>query len=240
MRIAVFAIAAVFATAAARGQRCPEGNRSGATSPSEARTLEGNLVFHDAIRKWFELKLDAPQCGQNSIELAALDDERSLQVLRGCRVRSRDVIGFSPTGYYSLDMYQDVEEIESIGTCEPQLPFPDYSDAKPGETVRQYRVDMQVNYGPGDYPIVFRISRGGKELQPWRAYANYILTGGFVLYGQCGKGFVVDKVFGTPQAKPSHFEEPRTPYDMAVFDPESAAASGITDLHLGYTCVREP
>ena len=75
-------------------------------------------------------------------------------------------------------------------------------------------------------------------MRPWQAYASYMLTGGFVLYGYCGEGFVVDRVFGTPQATPQHFEEPRTPEDAAMFDPESAAASGKKDLHLGYTCVR--
>jgi hypothetical protein len=67
-----------------------------------------------------------------------------------------------------------------------------------------------------------------------------MLTGGFVLYGHCAEDFVLDKVFGTAQAKPSHFDEPRTPDDMAAFDPESAAASGKKNLHLGYTCVRQP
>ena len=91
---------------------------------------------------------------------------------------------------------------------------------------------MHVNYEPGDHPIIFRVSSAGKELQPWQAYASYSLTGGYVLYGYCADGFVVDKVFGTPQAKP-------TLIDTALFDPESAAVSGKTDLHLGYTCVRE-
>jgi hypothetical protein len=243
MRITIFAIFAVaITTAAAGGQQCPQTSTTGPNTASEVRKLEGALVFHDAIRKWFELKLDAPQCGQASIELvrATIEDWRPLEVLRGCRVRSSGIIGVSGTGYYSLEMYQDVEEIESIGSCEKQLPLPDYTDAKPDETVRQYRVDMHVNYGPGDHPIIFRVSSAGKELQPWQAYASYTLTGGFVLYGHCGEGFVVDKVFGTSQAKPSHFEEPRTPDDMAAFDPESAAASGIRDLHLGYTCVRKP
>jgi hypothetical protein len=245
MRITIFAIFAVAiatAAAAAGGQQCPQTSTTGPNTASEVRKLEGALVFHDAIRKWFELKLDAPQCGQASIELvrATIEDWRPLEVLRGCRVRSSGTIGVSGTGYYSLEMYQDVEEIESIGSCEKQLPLPDYTVAKPDETVRQYRVDMHVNYGPGDHPIIFRVSSAGKELQPWQAYASYTLTGGFVLYGHCGEGFVVDKVFGTSQAKPSHFEEPRTPDDMAAFDPESAAAFGIRDLHLGYTCVRKP
>jgi hypothetical protein len=97
---------------------------------------------------------------------------------------------------------------------------------------------MDVDFKPGDHPIVFRVSSSGKDLRPWQAYASYWLTGGFVLYGRCGQGFVVDKVFGTPQATPSHFDEPRDPHDMAMFDPETAAASGKKDLRLGYVCVR--
>jgi len=89
-------------------------------------------------------------------------------------------------------------------------------------------------------PVVFRVTSAGKELQPWQAYASYDLTGGFVLYGHCGDGFVIDKVFGTPEAHPSHFDEPRDPADMAAFDPKSAAASGKKVMHLGYTCVRNP
>jgi hypothetical protein len=97
---------------------------------------------------------------------------------------------------------------------------------------------MHVDYGPGDHPIVFHVRSGKRDLRPWQAYASYMLTGGFVLYGLCGQGFVVDKVYGTPAARPSHFDEPRDPGDMAEFDPETAAQSGKTDLHLGYSCVR--
>ena len=67
-----------------------------------------------------------------------------------------------------------------------------------------------------------------------------MLTGGFVLYGHCGEGFVVDDVSGTAEARPMHFDEPRNPADMAAYDPESAADAGKRDLHLGYTCVRQP
>jgi hypothetical protein len=203
--------------------------------------LEGKLVFHDSVRKWFELKLDQPQCGQASIELVRVERKWTpLQVLRGCRIRSRGAIDFSPTGYYSLDMYQDVQAVESVGACVQQLPFPDYSKAKPDKTVREYRVDMHIAYEAGDHPILFSVSSAGKELRPWQAYADYLLTAGFVLYGSCAKGFVVDQVFGPPQANPSHFDEPRTSSDAAMFDPESAAAAGKKDLHLGYTCVRKP
>lgn len=139
---------------------------------------------------------------------------------------------FSETGYYSLDVFQDVNQIEPVGACKRQLPFPDYSKTKPDKSVHEYQVDMQVNYEPGDHPIIFHVSSANKELRPWQAYVSYMLTGGFVLYGQCGDGFFVDKAFGTPQANPSAAD------DMATFDPENAAASGKTSLHLGFTCVR--
>jgi len=234
-------LAAIALTGSASGQQCLDARVVGPGSASATRSLEGTLVFHDAIRKWFELKLDRPQCGQGSIQLIPADQGNSpLDVLRGCRVKSKGAIDFSPTGYYSLDVYQGVVEIEPVGACTLKPPFPDYSKATPDSTYSEYRVDMHVDYGPGDHPIVFHVSSRGKELKPWQAYARYMLTGGFVLYGYCADGFAVDRVFGTPQANPSHFAEARSSDDVATFDPERAASSGKTHLHLGYTCIREP
>lgn len=233
----LFAVAFSISTFA---QECPKNYTTRPTVRSEARTLEGRLIFHNDIRQWFELQLEQPECGQTSIQLVRLEDDwTSLEVLRGCRVRTKGALDFATTGYYSLDVYQPVDQIEPVGACTRQPRFPDYSKVKPDKSIRRYRVDMYVNYRPGDHPIIFRASSAGKVLRPWQAYASYMLTGGFVLYGYCGDGFVVDKVFGTPQAKPSHFDDPRTSGDAAAFDPESAAASGRKDLHLGYTCVRE-
>jgi hypothetical protein len=201
--------------------------------------LEGRLIFHDGIRQWFELKLDQPQCGRASIQLVRGNlDPKPLEVLRGCRIKSQGVLGFSATGYYSRDIYQYVEQIESVGKCVPQAPLPDFSGVKPDKSVREYRVEMHINYRPGDHPIVFTVSEAGHPLRPWQVYASYFLTGGFILYGTCGEGFVVDKVFGMPQAIPSHFDEAQSSNDRATFDPESAAASGKKDLDLGFTCVR--
>lgn len=242
MRISRAILALVICTAmTAVGQQCPKTSTTGPTTASEQRTLEGLLVFHNDIRKWFELKLDQPQCGQKSIQLTRVErDWTQLETLRGCRVRSKGAIDFSPTGYYSLDTYQNVDEIEPVGACKRKPRFPDYSRARPDKTISAYRVEMDVDYEPGDHPIVFHVSRSGKELRPWQAYASYMLTGGFVLYGHCGEGFAVDRVFGTPEAKPSHFTEGGDSEDMATFDPENAAASGKKHLRLGYTCVRTP
>lgn len=93
-------------------------------SESEARTLEGRLLFHDGIRPWFELKLDQPQCRQTSTELVRVDDEKPLEVLRGCRVKSQGVLLFAVTG---LDVRQVVQQVESVGKCVRHAPFPDFS-----------------------------------------------------------------------------------------------------------------
>ncbi len=221
------------------GQECPQASKTGLDTPSQVLKLEGRLVFHDDIRRWFELKLFKPQCGLKSIQLLQIQKaDNSLAIFRGCRVKSIGAIAFSPTGYYSLGTFQDVKSIEPVSTCVRQPLFPEYSGLKPDKTVHAYRVNMHVIYSHGDHPIAFRVSSAGKELRPWQAYASYDLTGGYVLYGHCGDGFVIQTVFGTPQAHPTHFDDSGTPEDMAEFDPEGAASSGKSDLHLGYTCVR--
>ena len=55
-------------------------------------------------------------------------------------------------------MYQDVEKVEPVGECVQQLPFPDHSKAKPDKTIREYRVEMHIDYEGGDPPILFSVS----------------------------------------------------------------------------------
>lgn len=221
------------------GQQCPSADANGASIPSETRILEGQLIYHSGIRQWFELKLDKPECGQPSIQLTRTDDKwAALEIFRGCRVRTKGIIDDSPTGYYSLDKFQDVIQIQPVGTCTRKAPLPRASKGTPDANIQQYQVDMDVDYEPGDHPIIFHVTSGGKELRPWQVYARYDLTGGFVLYGYCGEDFAVDRIFGTPQANPQHFTEAKDLSDRAAFDPESAAAVGVHRLHLGYTCVR--
>jgi hypothetical protein len=237
--ITIASLLFVCAALPARSQQCPKEDPNGPGQPSEARKLEGQLIYHDGIRKWFELKLDRPECGQESVELVQGDGAFApgypviLEILRGCRVRSKGVLDLPHTGYYSLGLYQAVDEIEPTSERKKKPPIPDYLKAKPDKSIRSYRVEMMVDYEPGDHPIQFRVTSGGKELHPWQAYANYSLTGGFVLWGECADGFAVDKAFGTPEAKPQVI-------DNALFDPESAAAAGKKKLHLGYTCISVP
>jgi len=215
--------------------------------PPQVQTLSGQLVYHDGIRKWSELERDRAQSGRSSIQLVpAIADSRQsevwkqIEVLRGCRVRTNGATFLSPINddYYSLDITQSVQHIESIGTCTSKPPIHVKSNGKTDKNIQDYKVDMLVNYSPGDHPVVFHVTSAGKELQPWQAYASYTPPSHFVLYGRCGDGFVIGKVFGIPEAKPSRVL--RDSMYVAMFNSESAVSSGNTDLHFGYTCLREP
>jgi len=209
---------------------------------SQAETLSGQLVYHDGLRKWFELKLDRAQSGQGSIQLIpGGEDPKPMQALRGCRVRSKGPVFSSPVGdpYYSLDTTQSVQHIEPVETCALKPPIPSSGNGTaPDKDVHDYQVDMRVNSSSGDHPVVFRVTSAGKELQPWQAWARYELTPGLALNGLCDGGFVVNQVFGTLQARPSLLTVPQDSQNIAVFDLRGAALSGKTDLQLGYTCVR--
>jgi len=197
---------------------------------TDVRTLHGRLIFHDEIQEWFELKLDQPQCGEGSIELYE-QNPNPLAVLRGCRVKSQGMLNFSARG----NIRQLVEQIEAVGKCVHKAPFPDFSNIKPDRAIREYRVEMHLN---DSNPIRFRVSQAGRALLPWQAYASYLLAGGYLLYGSCADGFVVDELFGTTETNPHHSEDARGPTDQAIFDLETAARLGKKDLEVGFTCVR--
>ena len=241
-KIAAFIATLLFMTCAAvpaSAQRCPRSPTSGPNIPSVAQALPGRLVHHAGIRDWFELKLDHPICGYKSIQATVSNDHWGpLEHARGCRVQSYGKIDFSPTGYYSLDLFQDVTRLKPVGACTRQPLFVDYSRVRPDRHVRSYRVAMLVDYRPGDHPVIFTVTSGRRTLHPWQAYASYMLTGSYVLYGLCGDGFAVHRVYGPRAARPGHSLAPSDPSDMATFDPETAAAAGKADLHLGYSCVR--
>lgn len=162
------------------GQDCPSEGSKGEPADSAPQTLEGKLIFHDGLRRWFELVLDNPRCGQKSIQVIRVTkrDWVPVQVLRGCRVRSVGPIGEALTGYYSLDLYQDVQLIEPIGGCSRHAPFPDDSTAKPDARVLRYKVTMDINFQGAEPAVVMHVTDGGRELRPWNAYAGYYLTGG--------------------------------------------------------------
>src|ERR1700722_12634 len=112
----------------AYAQECPRVNPNGPNIVSRVQTLTGRLVYHDDIRGYLELELDRPRCGESSIQLLQFDQQdKHLETLRGCRVRSTGSMDISSTGYIVLNTFQNVKEIEPIGACSLQPRFPDYS-----------------------------------------------------------------------------------------------------------------
>src|ERR1019366_2492556 len=167
-------------------QQCPVEKKDGSTVASESRTLMGQLIYHNGLRQWFELKLDKPECNQTSIQLVAgegfaPDYWSNFETMSGCRVTTKGELDFSPTGYYSLDVFQTISEINPIDPCAKQPPLPHEKKVKPNPSIRNYRVEMTLDVSPGDHPILYKVTSNGKELKPWQAYASYWLTGGFVL-----------------------------------------------------------
>ncbi|WMW80738.1 hypothetical protein RF679_00320 [Undibacterium cyanobacteriorum] len=206
------------------------------------QTLTGRLVFRQGLRSWFELKLDRPYCGQASLQLIADDQSKiALERFRDCRVETRGVIDTPDTGYYSAAYFQSVTIMKGIDGCELSARFPDYSKYKPTPGIRYYRVDFFFRYGDGerDTPINVTVTHKGRKLRPWQAYASYYLTGGFALYGSCAESYVLGRVSGTVEGHPGHFDELGSAVDKAAYDPESAAAAGVHQQRLTYTCVRK-
>lgn len=236
MRAGLFAVVLCLTIHSATAQSCPSANPNGPSKDSAPQTLSGKLVYHDGLRQWLGLQLDAPTCGQKEIQLipAEIDEPhwRLLDVLRGCRVTVQGPLGLSPTGYYSTDLYQTADKIEPGPGCVRQPAFPDYSKSKPDPSIRSYRVAVRIDYLGDHIPITAR--NGNRILTPWQAYANYQLTGGFGLYAFCADGFDVIHFTGTPEAKPWLIDT------YLAMDPETAAQKHVTHLRLDYTCRRDP
>jgi len=240
MRAALLiAILMSFATAhSATAQSCPQNDPNGPNINSAPRTLSGKVIFHNDLRQWFELRLESPVCGETIVQLLADEKHpsltRTIEMLRGCGATVHGILGLPETGYYSAEIYQEVDEIEPAPDCKKQPPFPDYSKLKPSRSLRIYRVSMWFDYGTPDSPLHATISDGIHTLRPWQPYASYWLTGGFGLYVSCADEFSVSNFSGTPEANPWLIDE------QIALDPETAAEKHVHRIEINFTCRRDP
>jgi len=236
-----FWLVLLFATCgSAAGQQCPKDNPSGPPTDSISRTLSGVVVYHDELRRWFGLQLTKPVCGSHEVQLLKsggfeVDEAnaREIETFRGCKVTVTGPLGIPGTGYYSADLYQNVDRIQPAADCVLQLHLPDYSRAKPSPSIDHYRVSMRIDYAARGGHISVEARSGRRGLKPWQAYASYWLTGGYAFYANCAKGFEVTKFTGTPEAKPWAID------NQIAMDPESAAEKHVTNIRLDYSCRRE-
>jgi hypothetical protein len=237
MRIACSALLFV-AFQHAIAQDCPRENPNGPSIPSATRTLNGTIVYHDALRQWIGVRLDAPVCGQSEIELIARGNtdsemrssQRTLDTLRGCKATATGTLDLAPTGYYSTDIFQNVDKAEPDASCIPQPPLPDFSRAKPNPAIYSYQAKLTVS-SLGEGSIRGKARSNGRVLTPWQAYVHSFLTGGFVLYGSCADGFELSHVSGTPAAHASQID-----YQAAM---DGDIEKGIRSAAMTFTCTRE-
>jgi len=214
-------------------QDCPRWDPAGPEVESASRTLVGAVAFHDDLRQWLSLQLDTPVCGERVVQLIQRNEPekpQSIEVFRGCRVTVTGRLRLPGTGYFSAELYQDVDKIEPLVGCIRRPAFPDYDKMKPARGVYTYRVSIWFNYGFED-PVHARALTGTRVLSPWQAYAHYFLTGGFGFYGYCADGFTMSHMSGTPEAKPWMID------NYVAMDPETAAADkGVHAIKLSFTC----
>lgn len=199
-----------FAALVANAESCPREGPKGPNVESAVRTVRGEVVFHQGLRRWVELKPAQEVCGNTSVQLLEggggafeADEGNSLAMerLRGCRVTVTGKVGIPATGYYSAPLYLGVLRVDPDKDCVRKPAIPTYWHAKPARGVRRYHVAMLVDYkGPGDVRAMIR--SGNRTLVPWQAYANYWLTGEFAFYAHCAEGFALSGMRGTPEAKP--------------------------------------
>lgn len=239
MRASLFAVLAVTFLVLGRNaaaQDCPHRDAAGPDISSASRTLQGKVVFHNDMRQWLSLQLDSPVCGERVVELVASDSGKphhvALEVFRGCSVKVVGSLGLPSTGYYSAELYQNVDKIEPLDGCSQQPQFPNYSKMKLRRSIRSYRVSMRFNYGLFDDPVHAKVVSGTQVLSPWQAYAHYDLTGGFAFYGYCADGFTMSRMTGTPAAKPWMVD------NYLAMDPETAAEKHVHEIRVGFTCTR--
>jgi hypothetical protein len=240
MRSALYvAILCSIAIHSPQAQSCPKENPSGPSIPSVSRTLSGTIVYHNALRQWIGLRLDASTCGQSEIELIpdfSGDDQRNedqrkhLETLRGCRATVTGTLDLAPTGYYSTDIFQSVDKAVPDPSCIPQPPVPDFSSAKPNPAIHRYQAKLTVS-SLGEGSIRGEARSNGRLLTPWQAYVHQFLTGGFVLYGSCADGFQISHVSGSPAANVSQID-----YQAAM---GADLEKGVQSATMTFTCTRE-
>jgi hypothetical protein len=174
------------------GQSCPAEVPSGKDPPPS--TLTGSIHHYRQLRDWLGIDLTKAACGEQTIELIFMKPEQEQRALAldGCHVRLTGSIYESPTGYYSATLSITDPQIEPAPDCHPKpKPLPTQVPPVPAD-LRAYSYSIEVNI-PQRVPIAGRAWRDDgipRDLEPWSAYADVFLTGGYYIWASCRKGFV--------------------------------------------------
>ena len=115
MRAALIAVLCLAAVRSAKAQSCPMDSQPGPARPSVSRMLSGKVVYHDEIRKWFELSLDAPVCGEKKLQL--LVDQRWIAIASrcGCNIAPEEGTSISRSALRTTTFFVPGKPMHTIG-----------------------------------------------------------------------------------------------------------------------------
>jgi hypothetical protein len=182
-------------------QVCPSGSGSLAKEHAkEVSSLHGKLIHHENLWQWHSLELDKKTCDWESVEVfSGKIDEKQIHRYRDCGVTITGRL-FFPNAGFVLGLAIDADKIQPDRDCKP-YPVEDLSKAPIPKTVRDYIVNIQVDYSNNHTDVKIRQSAQSMTLlTPWQAYASYYLTGvGTVIWFDCAKGFDVIKANQIPK-----------------------------------------
>jgi hypothetical protein len=210
-------------------QSCPKENPPDKLPPSS--TLNGTIHVYHQLRTWIGIDLSTPACGEKTIQLTFLRKNQysKAESLDGCTARVTGPVDFSPTGYYSANLFIQDPAIAPAPNCHPKSISSTPSVVVP-PGLRSYKVEITVDI-PNNLPMsghAWRTDGRETDLTPWDKYADITLTGGYVIWADCRKDF-------TAKAASSSTHDEASLYDgRAGLDPSEDHTSKFL-----VSCVRQ-
>ena len=141
---------------------------------SVALSTGGTLEYHPGVYAWYGIRMDAPYCGQQVIQVG-FDDKaefRAAHRFLGCRVTVTGNLFLPDTGYWSAQLGLTEAHIQPDNACKQGEPLPDYSAVPIPATLRRYRVVATYNPKTLDFSAQAFDTSSGKPLSPWQTYAT--------------------------------------------------------------------
>jgi len=224
---------------AARAQACPQ--LEGAKEAAEASLLRGKVAYHDELRPWLGLELDAPACGETEILLVFTDargnGRRRAESLAGCRVTASGKLYSGPSGDYPVSLAMNDAALTPDASCQPRPVRRDPATVEIPDDLKAYHAAIQVDYRDRGH-VAVRVWREAKNqevlLRPAGAYVTYFFNaGGDLLWFGCRKYFHMAR--GVAQ-------EPKARESIILPEEDGATSTPMIDLRgvntVTFTCKR--
>lgn len=105
-----------------------------------------------------------------------------------CSVTVKGIVGESPTGYYSADLYIFDPKISPEAGCKLLPPDPDYAKMSIPDSIKSYTATVFTDIRRNK-PLSGKASSAGRRLDPWQTYVESSLNSEKDLDLSCHQGF---------------------------------------------------